>query len=81
MSPDIEMSMQMAVSMTTFEALVRKPHVKMMEYEKSQMTKVLNYFKSDVKGIIRLVLQELRKLFRYKVSASLRNRVRNTIRV
>ena len=73
---------QMAINMANSEALVRKPHVKTAEFEKSHMIKVSNCFKSDFKGFFVLVLPELRKSFRYKVSVSFRNHVpASTVRV
>ena len=75
------MSVQMAVNMANFEALVRKPHIKMVEYKKWQMTKVSNCFKSDFKGIFILVLPELRKSFRLLRKCLFRNRVRSTVRI
>ena len=72
MSPDIEFLCKWP--------LTWPPQVRTAEYEKSQIT-VSNCFKSDFKGIFVLVILELRKSFRYKVSASFRNLVRSTVRI
>jgi hypothetical protein len=75
------MAVQIAVIMANLWRLLWKPYVKTMDYEKSPPMKVSNCFWSYFKDIFRLVVSELKKSFRFKVSDSFSNRVRSTIRV